>query len=86
MTQKPTDLTQLMTAQAVLTACIVQTLNESDDTAQARFLARLELAYAEMRDHPKADTHTLEVLAWVRTLLTGFDFSTGQGKPFLSKH
>ncbi len=77
------DLSQIKSAVAVLNACIVQTLNESDVTFQTRFLERLELAYRERRE--EAGLHELEVLIWARELLTGFSFGDGQGKPFLGR-
>ena len=77
------DLSQVKRAVAVLATCIVQTLNESDQVAQARFLERLSRAYATVRDGAdQVGVVDLEVLAWTRELLTGFNFSTGQGTPF----
>lgn len=67
---------------AILVACIAQTLNESDPSFEARFVDRLERAYREIRDDADA-LDALELLSWVRTLLTGFDHTSGQGKPFL---
>jgi hypothetical protein len=61
--------------------CVVQTLDESDHTAQARFVKRLEKAYASLRD--EEGIHFLETLSWVRELLTGFNIVSGQGTPFL---
>ena len=78
------DLNQIKTATAVLVTCIVQTLNESDHTYQELFLARLGKAYDELRDDPAhGGLHALETISWVRELLTGWSFVTGQGKPFL---
>jgi len=67
---------------AILTTCIVQTINERDPTFQERFVARLDRAFAQRRD--KAEKDEKEVLSWTRTLLTGFSLSGGQEKPFLS--
>lgn len=84
MTAQPADLSQIKSGMAVLTACVVQTLNESDRTAQERFLKRIERAYLEFRDHRPGDNqHVLEMISWTRELLTGFNLITGQGKPFL---
>ena len=77
------DLNHAMRGTAVLAACIVQTLNESDPSFQKRFVDRLERAYSELRDDSDSDVRELELLSWTRTLLTGFSFSEGQGKPFL---
>jgi hypothetical protein len=69
---------------SILIACVVQTLNESDNTFQRRFLERLDRAYAEVREDESVSIHSLEELTWTRELLTGFGFAGGQGKPFLS--
>jgi hypothetical protein len=69
---------------AALVACVVQALNETDPSFQARFLDKLSSAYREFRDHP-ADgdgLHDLELLSWTREMVTGFSLATGQGKPF----
>lgn len=84
MTAQLSDLHRAKRGTAVLAACIVQTLNESDSSFQARFLRRLERAYVELREDPEYETmQELELLAWTRELLTGFNPSSGQGEPFL---
>ena len=84
MNNKITDLHQAKLGTAVLAACIVQTLNESDSTFQDRFLARLGRAYGEYRDdQPNDPREILELLSWTRELLTGWNFNTGQGKTLL---
>lgn len=84
MTDQLSDLDHAKRGMAALTACIVQTLNESDHTFQGRFLEKIEKAYAEFRDHTAGDIRNeLELIAWTRELLTGFNLATGQGKPFL---
>lgn len=78
------DLNHLKKGVAVLGACVVQTLNESDPSFQERFLERLARAYRELKDNTDGDVqHEMELLAWTRSLLTGFSHFTGQGKPFL---
>jgi hypothetical protein len=78
------DLTQIKRATAILVTCAVQTLGESNRTAQARFVKRLDEAYATLRDDRNlGGQHVLEMMAWVRTLVTGWNLSTGQGEPFL---
>ncbi|TKT79992.1 hypothetical protein [Aquamicrobium sp. LC103] len=70
---------------AILATCIVQTLQEGDPTFQARFLKRLEDAYSATRedtDSPALDR--LELIKWVKQMLTGWSDISGQGKPFLS--
>jgi len=81
---RDTDLDHLKKATAVLTACVVQTLNESDPSFETRFLDRLGRAYRELKDNTDGEVlHEMELLAWTRTLLTGFDHIGGQGEPFL---
>jgi hypothetical protein len=77
------DLFHAKRGVAALAACVVQTLNESDPTFQERFVKRLEKAYDHFRYQEGDTNHELELLSWTRELLTGFNFSTGQGKPFL---
>ncbi len=85
------DLHQSKRGVAAMIACLVQTLNETEPTFQARFLARLEAAYTELRDNPPPastnnDEMAFETLSWVMELLTGWDTLKGQGKPFLSDY
>ncbi len=66
--------------------CLVQPLSESDPSFQERFLKHLTDAYYEIRDNDDGRwegevNQELELLSWTRTLLTGFDLITGQGKP-----
>lgn len=82
-----TDLDHAMKGTAVLAACIVQTLNESDPSFQERFLGRLGEAYTQFRDNADGPVNQeLTLLAWTRTLLTGFDFVQGQADSFLSSY
>lgn len=81
---RDTDLDHLKKATAVLAACVVQTLDESDPSFETRFLERLERAYRELKDNTDGDVqHEMELLSWTRSLLTGFDMVSGQGTPFL---
>lgn len=69
---RDTDLDHLKKGTAVLTACVVQTLNESDPSFETRFLERLALAYRELKDNTDGEVqHEMELLAWTRELLTG---------------
>jgi hypothetical protein len=80
---RDTDLDHLKRGVAVLAACVVQTLNESDQFFQRRFLELLEREYRELKDNTEGDVqHEMELLAWVRSLLTGYSPITGQGEPF----
>jgi hypothetical protein len=82
---RDTDLDHLKRGAAILGACVVQTLNESDPSFQTRFLERLEGAYRELKDNTDGPVQQeMELLSWTRSLLTGFDIVGGQGKPFLS--
>ena len=73
----------VMKGTAVLTACVVQTLNESDQSFQERFVNRLEHAYALLRDDPDSQGQELQMLSWTRELLTGFAHSKGKGDSVL---
>lgn len=82
MSAQADDLRHLKRATAILAACIVRTLHESDRTFQGRFLDRLGRAYVARRDDQAAN-HELELFAWTRELLTGFNRIEGQREPFL---
>lgn len=84
MPAKQADLNHLAKGTAVLAACIVQTLSESDRTFQDRFVKRIEKAYYELRDNGEDNLQELGMLSMTRELLTGFNLISGQGKPFLS--
>jgi hypothetical protein len=88
MADQLSDLHRAKRGVAVLAACIVQTLNESDPTFQRRFLERLAQAYAEIKDDwPGPDViQELELLSGTREFLTGFDRIEGQGEPFLHSY
>ncbi|MBZ9960831.1 hypothetical protein [Mesorhizobium sp. BR1-1-14] len=80
MAGQTTDLHRAKRGTAILAACIVQTLNESDPSFRERFLKRLSDAY-----YMEGDViQELELLAWTREYLTGFSPVSGQGKPFLA--
>ena len=84
---KDTDLDHLKKGTAMLGACLVQTINESDPSFQRRFLERLSEAYYELKDNTEGPVmQEMELLSWTRSFLTGFDFISGQGKPFLSHY
>lgn len=82
MVQKD-DLYHAKRGVAVLATLVVHTLNESDPSYQTRFLKNLERAHAELEGKTDGSLHEMELLSWTRELLTGFNFSQGQGKPFL---
>ena len=80
---RDTDLDHLKRGTAILAACVVQTLTESDAFFERRFLELLEREYRELKDNTEGDVqHEMELLAWVRELLTGFNPISGQGEPF----
>ena len=83
MNRKLSDLDHSKRGAVILATCIVQTLNESDPSFQERFLERLEQAYYKLRDDEASSLGELEMMAWAKTLLTGWDPVAGQGKPFL---
>ena len=85
MSDRLSDLHRAKRGVAILTTCVVQTLNESDPSFQDRFLAKLADAYGELRDNSEGDViQELELISWTRELLTGFSHFTGQGEPFLN--
>lgn len=78
------DLHRAKRGVAALAACIVQTINESDPSFQARFLKRLDAAYYEFHDNMDGDVRQeLELFSWTRENLDGWNNISGQGKPFL---
>lgn len=91
MTVKCPELHRAKRGVAALTACVVQTLNESDPTFEKRFLDRLERVYYEFRDEPGAHDkdsdviQELELFQWTREYLTGWNMISGQGKPLLGE-
>lgn len=62
-------LDQTATALAALTACIVQTLGESDSTFRSSFEKNLQGMYSQVRDNHLFQIPALEVLTLVRDLL-----------------
>ena len=86
MPAQTTDLHRAKRGVAILAACVVQTLNESDPSFEARFLERMSRAYRELKDNSEGDViQELELLMWTREYLTGFGVFRGQGKPFLAE-
>jgi hypothetical protein len=86
------DLWQVKTGTAALAVCIVRTLQKSDPDFEDRFLKNLDRAYDHFRhDHgatrrdgsPREVQNVLEMLAWTRELLTGWNNITGQQEPLL---
>ena len=78
------DLREIARGTSVLIACMAQTLNETDPTFEQRYLDRVARAYGELRDNSDVDEGlAFSMLRHVRSLLTGFDIQSGQGKPFL---
>jgi len=86
MIGEPDGLHQSKLAAAILAACIVQTLNESDPTFEPRFSARLRREYEKYRNNSDADpVHVLEVIHWTRELLKGWNPVPEQGKRFANE-
>lgn len=84
MTAQTSDLHRAKRGMAILAACVVQTLNESDPSFEERFLERLGRAYGELKDNSEGDVRQeMELVNWTRELLTGWSPITGQGKKFL---
>jgi hypothetical protein len=79
----PTDQTKNGTA--ILIACLVQTINETDPSFQERFLKRLGHAHYDLKNNSEVEVqHEMELLAWTRSMLTGFDHISGQQEPLNS--
>ena len=92
MSAQEDDLWQLKTGTAALAVCIVRTLQKSDPDFEERFLENLERAYYHFREQegwtradgsPRPVQNILEVLAWTREFLTGWNPALGKMKPFL---
>ena len=82
------ELGRLKRGTAALTACLVKTLNESDPTFQARFNEHLGTAYDKFQNQEGPYTQgagltELELLSWVKEMLTSRSFTGGQREPFL---
>jgi hypothetical protein len=86
------DLWSVKTGAAVLTVCVVRTLQKADPDFEGTFLENLERAYHHFRDDsaatradgsPRDVQNVLEMLAWTRELLTGWNPITGQNPALL---
>ena len=73
--ESPLDQTKMGVASLI--ACIVQTLSDTDEDFQRRFLDHLESAYAELRH--KTDLDCLELLIWTRETLQSGEFGPSSG-------
>ena len=74
MVAEADSLHQAKLAAAALGACIVQTLNESDPSFEARFLDRLGREYEKYRNNSDTDpVHVLDVIHWTGELLKGWN-------------
>ena len=89
MAVQTTDLHRAKRGMAVLVACVVETLNESDPSFRGRFLEKLGQGYQKLKNAEGEGAEwgpdviqEMELLTWTRSLLTGFDFIRGQGEPF----
>jgi hypothetical protein len=83
------NLHQLKRGVSALFACVAQTLNEADPTFQGRLVKKLDDAYREIKDNrsgkfPGEVIHELEMISWVRSMLTGWSLTAGQETPFLA--
>lgn len=78
------QLDNIKKATAVLITCVVEAMSDLDPDFKARFLKNLDDSYAKIRDDTD-DLSPLELLLWTRSMVTGFDFSDGQQKPFLRR-
>jgi hypothetical protein len=63
----PIDQTRL--ALAALTACLVKTLSEQDESFQSRFTENLDRIYKEVRDSELSHIGAMETLGWTGEFL-----------------
>ena len=68
----------------ILVTCLVQEISATDPEFTDRVLERFQRAYGAVRDDDTNTVDRLELLDWVRELLTGSSQTSGQGKPFLA--
>lgn len=86
MASHKSEVDQIKSGIAVIAACLVETLSDTDPTFRERFLTHLANAYAKVRDDSEGDVlHELELLSWVREMVSGFNPVTGQGKPYMQE-
>jgi hypothetical protein len=62
-----TEIDQTKEAAAILAACIVRTLNESDPTFSERFDMHLRAMYSVVSE--RGESHAMETLTWVGQIL-----------------
>lgn len=87
MRAQTSDLHRAKRGVAILAACIVQTIRESDPSFEERFLKRLAHLYRELKDNSDGDViQEMELLSWTREYLTGFNPVAGQGEPLASDY
>jgi hypothetical protein len=72
---------------AVLFGCLVEALDERDPGFRDAVTRKIDDAYAKVREpFQKGDPlYDTEIISWAREIVTGFNMSSGQGKPFLKK-
>jgi hypothetical protein len=92
MSAQKDDLWQVKTGTAALAVWIVRTLQKSDPDFEDWFLEALDRAYDHFREQqgwtradgaPRPVQNILEMLAWTRELLTGWNPAVGQIQPLL---
>ncbi len=67
-------LNQSKAAAAILVACLVKTLNETDPSFQNRFLENLDDAYHDVRDGI-GEKDLLETLTWAGSIIATGDYN-----------
>jgi hypothetical protein len=82
MEEPETDRFYTKRSVAVLADVFVRTASENDSTFKARFLKQLDGAYRVVRDKGQPVTDELELLEWVRSVVTG-KITGVEGKPHL---
>ncbi|QND57386.1 hypothetical protein [Mesorhizobium huakuii] len=69
---------------AILVTCLIQEISTTDPEFTDRVLERFQRAYSAVQDDDTNTSDRLDLLNWVRELLTGSSQTSGQGKPFLA--
>ncbi|TPJ52728.1 hypothetical protein [Mesorhizobium sp. B2-6-4] len=68
---------------AILVTCLVQEISKTDSTFADRVMERFERAYREVKERDTPALDRLELINWVREMLTGWSPISGQGRKFL---
>lgn len=76
LTKRENELWQLKCGMAVIGACIVEALQDSDPAFKERFLEKLDTAQDNLRNSTRENEHALEALNWTRQFLAGWNIAS----------